>query len=53
MKERHDPAGFGVNRSNIGPLLQVAADATQAQVGYIVRPKMLPSDDVIDLVGES
>lgn len=50
--QRHDEAGFGINRRDVGPLLQVAADATETQVRRIVRTKVLLPDDVVDLMGQ-
>ncbi len=51
--ERHDEVGLGVDGRDIRPLLQVAANAAQAQIVGIVRSAVLPSDDVVNLMGQN
>jgi hypothetical protein len=53
MMKRNDEICLGVDRCYIGPFLQVATNATQAQVPDIVGPTVLPSNDMVDLMREN
>ena len=53
MMKRYDSTRLGINRRNVGALLQVATDAAQAQVGSLIRSTMLLSDDMVDLMGQN
>ena len=56
MKQGHDVVrtpGFRVRRRNVGPLFQVTAQATQAQITLLIGPHVLLGDDMVDLMGEN
>src|SRR4029453_18205089 len=50
MIEQDDVAGLRIDRRQVGPLMPVAPEATQCQVGFIRGSTVLLSDHVIDLV---
>src|SRR2546430_5899698 len=53
MKQGHDAIGtpsFWVRGGNVGPLFQVAAQATEAEIGLLIGPHMLLGDNMINLM---
>ncbi|MDP3207909.1 MAG: hypothetical protein Q8M65_02065 [Rhodoglobus sp.] len=50
MIQRHEKAGLGINRCDVGSLVQVAADAAETQVARIIRSTVLFPNDVVDLM---
>lgn len=53
MKQGHDKIGPWIYRSDIGTLLQVASDATQTQVIFIICSMVLAGNDVVDLMRQN
>jgi len=56
MKQGHDEVctpGFRVCRRNVGPLFQVTAQVTQAQITLLIGPHVLLRNDMVDLMGQN
>jgi len=53
MEQRHNMTCLSIYRGNVRTFFQIAANATQAKVIQIICPKVLPSDDVINLMGQN
>lgn len=45
-------SGLGINGRDVGAFLQVAPNAAQAKVARVVRPTVLSTDNVIDVMGQ-
>jgi len=52
VEQRDDAAGVGVDGRDVWSLLQVATHTAEAEVLELVGAAVLPTDDVIDLVGQ-
>jgi hypothetical protein len=53
MKQRYDVVdapGFRVCGGDVGPLFQVAAQATQAEIALRIGPQVLLGDNMVDLM---
>lgn len=50
MIQRYEHARLGVNRRDIGTLVQVATDTAEAQVSRVIGPSVLFSNDMVDLM---
>ena len=46
-------SGLRINRRDVGSFFQVAPNAAQAKVARVVRPTVLSTDNVIDLMGKN